>query len=75
MSCHTRTGRARIPLRRVRALDHLDIARAHSIAIPTGNPVFRTRMAESQFPRRNLRGDIVGVRDTVQRALRGDVFS
>lgn len=75
MSCHTRTGRARIPLRRVRALDHLDITRAHSIAIPTGNPVFRARMAEFQLPKRNLRGDIVGVRDTVQRALRGDVFS
>lgn len=63
-----------ISFRRIDALDHLDVGGGHRLPIVARDPVLRTRVAESEYGRRELGDDVVGVRHTEETALRGDIL-
>lgn len=54
---------------RIRLIDHLDIRRANSLIVATGNPILGTSLMIPEQTRRQARNDIIGMSNTKIRAL------
>lgn len=64
----------RVSVQRINALNNLNIGRGDLHSVPARNPVLRAGVAVSEFNRRELGNDIVGMRGAVEGTLGGDVF-
>ena len=75
MGSRTVKQRAVIPIRRIHPHNLGHVRRSHRHIITAGDPVLRTEVVVAQQLRRQLRHDVVGVRDAVVAAhvLVGDV--